>query len=253
MNQSLLRSLGLSKSDVLHKVIGTTFIVEYGIIKKIVAKGIVTVEMAVASSPDDIIITNCVLANFSSASITVNIQPKVNDKVIVLFPRKFAGNMFKASQKEVIITECGNGYSIMGGIAILLNQYQENEHENHITIDDGCIEFKANNIELTTNKDNEIEFKANNIELTTNKDNEIEVTNGKATVKIDKSGNIEIETQGKYTIKNNSTDLKDVVDSLAKELENLVTVGSPATQSTSPASKSTIATWRSTKLNQLFR
>ena len=43
-----------------------------------------------------------------------------------------------------------------------------------------------------------------------------------------------------------------VVDGLAKELENLTTSGTPTSQSTSPASKLTIATWRQTKLNQLF-
>ena len=89
MNNNLLKSLGISDSDMLHRVIGTTFIVEYGIIKKIPATGIVTVEMAVADSSDDIIITNCVLASFSSASVTVNIKPNIDDKVIVLFPSRF--------------------------------------------------------------------------------------------------------------------------------------------------------------------
>ena len=49
-----------------------------------------------------------------------------------------------------------------------------------------------------------------------------------------------------------TTDLKQVVDGLAQEVENLTTVGSPATQATSPASKGKIATWRESKLNQLF-
>ena len=47
--------------------------------------------------------------------------------------------------------------------------------------------------------------------------------------------------------------MKQVVDGLAQEVENLTTVGSPATQATSPASKGTIATWRQSKLNQLFQ
>lgn len=89
--------------------------------------------------------------------------------------------------------------------------------------------------------------------VTTDKDNNLTVDNGKATVKIDNSGNVEVDAQGKYTIKNGSTDLKTVIDGLAQELENLTTVGSPATQATSPASKGTIATWRSGKLSQLFK
>lgn len=277
MNNSLLKSLGISDSDMLHRVIGTTFIVEYGIIKKIPATGIVTVEMSVADSADNIIITNCVLASFSSSSVTVNIKPNIDDKVIVLFPRRFAGKMFNPETNEPIITDCGNGYTIMGGIAILLNQYQEAFHKNYIDISDGCITLKmaysedddknlftfesnadgeltlvSNNVQITTNKDSELTLVSNNVQIAANKDSEITVTNGKATITVDKNGNVTIDAQGKYTVKNGTTDLKQVVDGLATELENLTTVGSPATQATSPASKGTIATWRSSKLNQLF-
>ena len=278
MNNNLLKSLGISDSDMLHRVIGTTFIVEYGIIKKIPATGIVTVEMSVADSADNIIITNCVLASFSSSSVTVNIKPNIDDKVIVLFPRRFAGKMFNPETNEPIITDCGNGYTLMGGIAILLNQYQEAYHKNYIGISDGCITLKmaysedddknlftfesnadgeltlvSNNVQITTNKDSEFTLVSNNAQITANKDSEITVTNGKATITVDKDGNVTIDAQGKYTVKNGTTDLKQVVDGLAQEVENLTTVGSPATQATSPASKGTIATWRSSKLNQLFQ
>ena len=277
MNNNLLKSLGISDSDMLHRVIGTTFIVEYGIIKKIPATGIVTVEMSVADSADNIIITNCVLASFSSSSVTVNIKPNIDDKVIVLFPRRFAGKMFNPETNEPIITDCGNGYTIMGGIAILLNQYQEAYHKNYIDISDGCITLKmaysedddknlftfeskaggeltlvSNNVQITTNKDSEFTLVSNNVQIAANKDSEITVTNGKAKITVDKNGNVTIDAQGKYTVKNGTTDLKQVVDGLATELENLTTVGSPATQATSPASKGTIATWRQSKLNLLF-
>ena len=278
MNNNLLKSLGISDSDMLHRVIGTTFIVEYGIIKKIPATGIVTVEMSVADSADNIIITNCVLASFSSSSVTVNIKPNIDDKVIVLFPRRFAGKMFNPETNEPIITDCGNGYTLMGGIAILLNQYQEIYHKNYIDISDGCITLKmaysedddknlftfesnadgeltlvSNNVQITTNKDSAFTLVSNNVQIAANKDSEITVTNGKAKITVDKNGNVTIDAQGKYTVKNGTTDLKQVVDGLATELENLTTVGSPATQATSPASKGTIATWRQSKLNQLFQ
>lgn len=277
MGNNLLKSLGISDSDMLHRVIGTTFIVEYGIIKKIPATGIVTVEMAVADSADNIIITNCVLASFSSSSVTVNIKPNIDDKVIVLFPRRFAGKMFNPETNEPIITDCGNGYTLMGGIAILLNQYQETYHKNYIDISDGCITLKmaysedddknlftfesnaageltlvSNGVQITTNKDNELTLVSNNVQIATNKDSEITVTNGKATITVDKNGNVTIDAQGKYTIKNGVTSLKEVTDGLAHEVENLTTVGSPATQATSPDSKGTIATWRESKLNQFF-
>ena len=277
MNNNLLKSLGISDSDMLHRVIGTTFIVEYGIIKKIPATGIVTVEMAVADSADDIIITNCVLASFASSSVTVNIKPNIDDKVIVLFPRRFAGKMFNPETNEPIITDCGNGYTIMGGIAILLNQYQETYHKNYIDISDGCITLKmaysedddknlftfesnadgeltlvSNNVQITTNKDSAFTLVSNNVQIAANKDSEITVTNGKATITVDKNGNVTIDAQGKYTVKNGTTDLKQVIDGLATELENLTTSGSQTAQATSPASKGTIATWRESKLNQLF-
>ena len=260
MNNNLLKSLGISDSDMLHRVIGTTFIVEYGIIKKIPATGIVTVEMSVADSADNIIITNCVLASFSSSSVTVNIKPNIDDKVIVLFPRRFAGKMFNPETNEPIITDCGNGYTIMGGIAILLNQYQEAYHKNYIDISDGCITLKMaysedddkNLFTFESNADGGLTLVSNNVQVTANKDSEITVTNGKATITVDKNGNVTIDAQGKYTVKNGTTDLKQVVDGLAKEVENLTTVGSPATQATSPASKGKIATWRKSKLNQLF-
>ena len=85
-----------------------------------------------------------------------------------------------------------------------------------------------------------------------NGDENINSENLSTTITVDKNGNVTIDAQGKYTVKNGTTDLKQVVDGLATELENLTTVGSPATQATSPASKGTIATWRSSKLNQLF-
>ena len=277
MNNNLLKSLGISDSDMLHRVIGTTFIVEYGIIKKIPATGIVTVEMSVADSADDIIITNCVLASFASSSVTVNIKPNIDDKVIVLFPRRFAGKMFNPETNEPVITDCGNGYTLMGGIAILLNQYQETYHKNYIDISDGCITLKmaysedddknlftfeskaggeltlvSNNVQITTNKDSEFTLVSNNVQIAANKDSEITVTNGKAKITVDKNGNVTIDAQGKYTVKNGTTDLKQVIDGLATELENLTTSGSQTAQATSPASKGTIAVWRKSKLNQLF-
>ena len=104
-----------------------------------------------------------------------------------------------------------------------------------------------------SNADGELTLVSNNVQVTANKDSEITVTNGKAKITVDKNGNVTIDAQGKYTVKNGTTDMKQVFDGLAKEVENLTTVGSPATQATSPASKGTIATWRQSKLNQLFQ
>lgn len=277
MSVDVLGGLGLSDADAAHRRIGATYIVDYGIIKDIPTDGIVTVEMSASKDKQSITVTNCILASFASSSFTVKIKPNIDDKVIVLFPKNYSSRMFDKEVNETIISQATEGYCLLGGIAILLNQFQD-FHKNYIDFSDGCADIKLayskdddkNFISLNTNKDGEItltvkdkfsqkidkdgalNITSNNTSIKINKDDEITVNNGKATVTIDKNGNVKIDTSGKYTIKNSSTNLKDVIDGVAKELENLTTVGSPATQATSPASKTTIATWRESKLNLLF-
>ena len=277
MSVDVLGGLGLSDADATHRRIGATYIVDYGIIKDIPTDGIVTVEMSASKDKQSITVTNCILASFASSSFTVKIKPNIDDKVIVLFPKNYSSRMFDKEVNETIISQATEGYCLLGGIAILLNQFQD-FHKNYIDFSDGCADIKLaysedddkNFISLNTNKDGEItltvkdkfsqkidkdgalNITSNKTKIGINKDDEITVNNGKATVTIDKNGNVKIDTSGKYTIKNSSTNLKDVIDGVAKELENLTTVGSPATQATSPASKTTIATWRTSKLNLLF-
>ena len=277
MSVNVLGGLGLSEADATHRRIGATYIVDYGIIKDIPTDGIVTVEMSASKDKQSITVTNCVLASFASSSFTVKIKPNIDDKVIVLFPKNYSSRMFDKEVNETIISQATEGYCLLGGIAILLNQFQD-FHKNYIDFSDGCADIKLaysedddkNFISLNTNKDGEItltvkdkfsqkidkdgalNITSNKTKIGINKDNEITVNNGKATVTIDKNGNVKIDTSGKYTIKNSSTNLKDVIDGVAKELENLTTKGSPAMQATSPESKTTIATWRTSKLNLLF-
>ena len=277
MSVDVLGGLGLSDADATHRRIGATYIVDYGIIKDIPTDGIVTVEMSASKDKQSITITNCILASFASSSFTVKIKPNIDDKVIVLFPKNYSSRMFDKEVNETIISQATEGYCLLGGIAILLNQFQD-FHKNYIDFSDGCADIKLaysedddkNFISLNTNKDGEItltvkdkfsqkidkdgalNITSNNTSIKINKDDKITVNNGKATVTIDKNGNVKIDTSGKYTIKNSSTNLKDVIDGVAKALENLTTKGSPAMQATSPESKTTITTWRKSKLNLLF-
>ena len=277
MSVDVLGGLGLSDADATHRRIGATYIVDYGIIKDIPTDGIVTVEMSASKDKQSITVTNCILASFASSSFTVKIKPNIDDKVIVLFPKNYSSRMFDKEVNETIISQATEGYCLLGGIAILLNQFQD-FHKNYIDFSDGCADIKLaysedddkNFISLNTNKDGEItltvkdkfsqkidkdgalNITSNNTSIKINKDDEITVNNGKATVTIDKNGNVKIDTSGKYTIKNSSTSLKDVINDVAKELENLTTKGSPAMQATSPESKATITTWRESKLNLLF-
>lgn len=258
MGNVLLENISKNESDMLRKFVGNTFIVEFGIIKEIPAEGIVTVEMSVADKADDIIITNCVYANLASSSFALYVKPTVDDKVIVLFPRKFSGAMFQKANNEAILTECSNGYSVTGGIAIPLNQYQETVHKNSINFADGAMSLKlassdnSNLFTLDVSSSGTFTLKSNSVELSFSSDNSINIKNGKATITVDADGNVTVDTKGKYNFKNAVTSQKEVIDGLAQELENLTTTGSASAQETSPASLITIANWRTSKLNQLY-
>lgn len=174
-----LEATAQSLGDMLHRVINNTFIVEYGIIKNIPAEGVVTVEMSVAEKANDIVITDCVLASFASSSVTVRIKPNIDDKVMVLFPRKFHSNMFQKDKNEPIIAEATTGYNVLTGIAILLNQYQKATHKNFIDISDGNLTMK-----LGYNEDED----KNMVSVTTDKDGSYEINNGKSKVVVDSDG-----------------------------------------------------------------
>lgn len=260
MSSNLVKNIGISDADMIHKLIGNTCIVEYGIIKAIPSTGIVTVEMSVAEKAEDIVITNCVLANFAGSSVTVNVTPKIDDKVLVLFPRKYAGDMFKTENNEPIISEGTSGYKVMGGIALLVNQYQTESHKNSIDFTDGTLTIKLayseddseNLFTLTVGSDGAFMLTNKAVTVNLGSDGSITVSNENATISVDADGNVVIDTAGTYTIKNADTDLMQVVDGLAQELENLTTTGSPATQATSPASKTSIGKWRTNQLQKLF-
>lgn len=243
MSGGMAEAQGSSIRTAIQSMINRTCIVSYGIVKEVPSAGIVTVELSVAENTEDIKIITCVLANIASSALTVEITPEVNDKVLVLFPDKFNPEMFDLLKNEAIIDSNISGYDMFSGIAILINQYRKNQHHNLIQIKNGAVSAKLA-YDKTKNK--------NLVEITTTEDGSMTFKNEKATVTIDKDGNINTNTSGKYTFSNGTTDLKSVIDGLATELKNLVTVGSPATQKTSPTSIASIDLWKSSKLTQLF-
>ena len=178
-----LEATAQSLGDMLHRVINNTFIVEYGIIKNIPAEGVVTVEMSVAEKANDIVITDCVLASFASSSVTVRIKPNIDDKVMVLFPRKFHSDMFQKDKNEPIIAEATTGYNVLTGIAILLNQYQEATHKNFIDISDGNLTMK-----LGYNEDED----KNMVSVTTDTEGNIDVKNNVTSISIGAEGDYEM-------------------------------------------------------------
>lgn len=195
-----LKAVAQTDSGMLHRVIGNSFIIEYGIVKAVPADGIVTVEMSVAQKNTDVVITDCVLASLASSSLSLNVKPNIDDKVLVLFPRKYHGDMFQVSNNEPIIYEQGTGYDILSGIAILLNQFQA-DHRNYIDVADGEVTAKLaysedddkNLVEFTSDKEGNIELKNDKMNLKISSEGELTVNNEKSTFTSDDEGNIEIK------------------------------------------------------------
>lgn len=159
-------------------------IIDFGIIRKVVAKGIVDVELSVASTKEDIVCLTCVLANISSSSFTIDIEPTVGDKVIVFYPRRYDGNMFDVDNDKVIVKERVSGYNLLSGIALLFNQYRKNKHKNFIHIKDGIVEYSLNNnkVTLDLSTDKEIKIQDSNGCTITSSSSDINI-NGKLTIK----------------------------------------------------------------------
>lgn len=184
MNDKLLESVGQNQSDMIHRIIGNTFIIEYGIIKDIPADGIVTVEMSVSDNEENIIITDCVLLTPASKNFAVKVQPELDDKVLVLFPRKFNNDMFNKDKNETIISDEASGYNVLSGIAVLMNQFQEEAHKNFI-------EFSEGNLKLDVNYDKDTDKTV--VSVSMDKDGNIEVSNQKGKVKLDSEGYLKYE------------------------------------------------------------
>ena len=218
----LTQEAGLDFNTVVGDIIKHSCIVDFGIIQSVVADGVVDVSLAVSKTAQDIMCMTCVLANIASSSVTFHIKPNVGDRVLVVYPRLFDDRMFAvpsgAQATEVIVNPEAKGYNLTSGIAILINQYKQGTHKNLISIEDG----------------------------------KVTIDNEKTKVEIDTEGNVSIEADGKYTIKNNDTDLAKVLDGLAKTVENLSTQGTAQAQRADSATKTAVIEWRTDQLNKLF-
>ncbi len=227
----LTQEAGLDFNTVVGDIIKHSCIVDFGIIQNVVADGVVDVSLAVSKTPQDIVCMTCVLANIASSSVTFHIKPNVGDRVLVVYPRLFDDRMFTvpsdSQATEVIVNPEAKGYNLTSGIAILINQYKQGTHENVITIDEGKVSAKLNKVEVTTTADGDLT-----------------VDNGKATINIDKDGNVSVNAQGKYTIKNSSTDLTTVISKLVDEIEGLAIVCPNGAGSINPSSVAKLELWK---------
>lgn len=195
----LMKAQTATFSNAVKAIIGRTCLIEFGVIKKVIASdnfsGVVQVAVSVAKESSDVRILTCVLVSPCSTSFAINFVPKVNDKVLVFFPRRFNADMFSMSKNDIITDENGEGFTPFTGLAVLYNQFRS-DYKNTLTVDEG----------------------------------DITVTTEKASVHIDTSGNVTVDAKdGKITLKNNNASLFDILNSILTTLNStLTTSGSPA-------------------------
>lgn len=189
-------------SSAVKAIIGRTCLIEFGIIKQVVATGVVKVAVSVAKESSDVRILTCVLVSPCSTSFAINFVPKENDKVLVFFPRRFNADMFSTNKNDIIIDENGEGFTPFTGLAVLYNQFRS-DYKNTLTVNN------AGDIAITTDN---------------------------ASVHIDKDGNVTVDAKkGKITLKNNEASLFDILDSMLSKLNStLSTSGSPAKHTVDP-------------------
>lgn len=174
-NDILLSSIMTDAEDAIKAIIKDTYICDFGIVKEVLGNGsVVAVEISVANSEEDLRVVTCVLANTSSSSVCLNVVPKENDKVLVLYPRRYDSKMFGVDKEEAIINEYSDGYNSACGIAILMNQ-AKSDYKNVIKVDDGKVELslaydkdnKKNLLKLTTNEKGEVLFESDKVKFDT--------------------------------------------------------------------------------------
>lgn len=183
---------GLNFNSVVEAIIKRSCIIDYGIIQKVVAKGVVEVAVAVAKTEEDMLCMTCVLANTASTALTIDIIPHVGDRVLVVYPRLYNDKMFNVTDSEddnakLTVDFEAQGYNLMSGIAILINQCKTSAHKNVITFEDGKIDIK-----LSYNKNQNKNF----INLSTTADGGVTFSNDKCTIAVDKDGYLDYKNTG---------------------------------------------------------
>ena len=126
-------------------IVRRSCIIDYGIVQKIPADGIVEVSVAVSDTPQNLYYMTCVLANLAGSSVAVNVKPNIGDRVLVVYPRIYDEDMFTVPDSDtdkvkIKVNKQARGYNLMSGIAILLNQYKTASHKNYIEIDNGIMD-----------------------------------------------------------------------------------------------------------------
>lgn len=132
--ESAQKALSFSQSEMVRGLINRTLIVDWGTVKEVLGDGsVVRVLLSVTDNALNTTIVTCVLVSPCSSVLSVNLTPKVGDKVLVLSPRGYDAKMFDVAENtEAIVNPSLRGYNKMTCIAILYNQFRPDTHKNSI-------------------------------------------------------------------------------------------------------------------------
>lgn len=160
INHLSLMEQNVDLPTAVNQAIKSSCIVDFGVVLEVLGKGVVKVGVLVARNNREIRELVCTLISTVSKSFSIDIEPQEGDKVLVVYPRTSDSSMFDLSNKEVIVNKDAHGYDPASGLAILYNQFRENDYKTSIKF---------------------------------NKDNEIVIDNTKATITLDKDGYLSYE------------------------------------------------------------
>ena len=271
--ESAQKAVSYSQSEMVRGLINRTLIVDWGTVKEVTGDGsVVQVLLSVTDNPLNTTIVTCVLVSPCSSVLSINLTPKVGDKVLVLSPRGYDSSMFDVTEDtEAIVNPSLRGYNKMTCIAILYNQFRPDSHMNSVDLTaEGALnallgydaENEVNNVSLSVLADGSatlglvydsssskykltmavdqdgavsLSVAGGKATITIDKDGAITVTN-KAEIKVDKDGNVTIDAKSKkVSIKNTQANLFTILNSMFSILNSsLATAGSPANHTVIP-------------------
>lgn len=223
-----VKAMQSTLSNAVQACIERTSIIEFGIIKEIVAEGVVRVAVSAATSKEDIRILTCILVMPSGSASMIKFVPKVNDKVVVFFPRRFTSDMFdidfkkeNSEKNEIIIDPDGKGYTPFTGLAMLMNQFRESAYKNFIITEEGKLSVnlaysedgKKNLFTMNTLEDGSFSLQSNDVNVSITVENEVTIENENA--------NISVKGDGSFSLQSNDVNMSvDTDNSLTVDTSN---------------------------------
>lgn len=240
ISKNFLKALNANLPSAVQATVKKSCLVDFGIVKEIVADGIVKVLISVAERNEDIKVITCVYANPASSNLALKIVPKVNDKVIVFYSRYFNPSMFSLEEKEAIVDSYGEGYNMYSGIAIPLNQFKNSSYHRYLKADKDKLTLalgydkstKENKFVAEVDENGNVNLTVGDISLEDGNGNKVESSSSGIEV-TDKFGNvittdstgvhIQPATGNKFEVKNSTSDLATILKDILSVLQGLVT------------------------------